>query len=105
MAEEKCGCGDGFVHEKKERSEAEQRKPLNRLKRIEGQIRGIEGMVEKDSYCPEILVQVSAVSAALNAFNRELLARHIRGCVAEDIREGNDASIDELVAVLQKLMK
>ncbi|MEE1352958.1 MAG: metal-sensing transcriptional repressor [Acutalibacteraceae bacterium] len=96
---------NGYIHEMKMRSPEQQKKLLNRLKRIEGQIRGIESMVEKDAYCPEILVQVSAVSSALNSFNKELLACHIRGCVAEDIREGNDAAIDELVEVLQKLMK
>lgn len=94
-----------FIHENKERSDEEKKQLLNRLKRIEGQIRGIENMVEKNSYCPEILIQVSAVNSALNSFNKELLSRHIRGCVAEDIRNGNDDSIDELVKVLQKVMK
>ncbi len=89
----------------KERSEDEQRKLIHRLNRMEGQIRGIRGMVEKDAYCTDILVQVAAVNAALNAFNRELLANHIRTCVAEDIRSGRDEVIDELVATLQKLMK
>ena len=68
-------------------------------------MRGIKGMLEKDAYCPEILVQVSAVNAALNSFNKVLLANHIRTCVAEDIREGKDETIDELVKVLQKLMR
>lgn len=89
----------------KERTEEEQKKLLVRLKKAEGQIRGIEKMVEENIYCPDILVQVSAVTSALNSFNKELLACHIRGCVAEDIREGNDETIDELVSVLQKLMK
>ena len=75
------------------------------MNRIEGQIRGIRGMVEKDVYCPEILVQVAAVNAALNSFNKVLLANHIRTCVAEDIREGKEETIDELVKTLQKLMK
>ncbi len=92
-------------HRKKERSEQEIKKMMNRLKRIEGQIRGIENMLEKDAYCPDILIQVSAVNAALNSFNKCLLAEHIRTCVATDIREGKDESIDELVTVLQKLMK
>ena len=78
---------------------------MNRLKRIEGQVRGIQGMLEKDAYCPEILVQVSAVNAALNSFNKVLLANHIRTCVADDIREGKDETVDELVKVLQKLMR
>ena len=77
----------------------------NRLSRIEGQIRGIRGMVEKDAYCTDILVQSAAVNAAINAFNRDLLANHIRTCVAHDIRAGDDEVIDELVATLQKLMK
>ena len=71
----------------------------------EGQIRGIRGMVEKDAYCADILVQSAAVNAAVNAFNKELLAHHIKGCVARDIREGKDEVIDELVVTLQKLMK
>ena len=92
-------------HRTKERSEKEKRDMLNRLSRIEGQVRGIKRMVESDVYCPEILVQVSAVNAALNSFNKVLLAEHIRSCVAEDIREGKEETIDELVLVLQKLMK
>lgn len=78
---------------------------LNRLSRIEGQVRGIKKMVENDVYCPDILIQVSAINAALNSFNKVLLAEHIRSCVADDIREGKDETIDELVGVLQKLMK
>lgn len=93
------------IHDHKDRSDECKKKLLNRLKRAEGQIRGIEKMVENDAYCPDILIQVQAVTSALNSFNRELLANHIRGCVADDIREGNDATIDELVAVTQKLMK
>ena len=78
---------------------------MNRLSRIEGQVRGIKGMLEKDAYCPEILVQVSAVNAALNSFNKVLLANHIRTCVADDIRDGKDETVDELVKVLQRLMR
>jgi DNA-binding FrmR family transcriptional regulator len=78
---------------------------MNRLSRIEGQIRGIKGMLEKDAYCTDVLTQSAAVSAAMNAFNKELLASHIRTCVARDIREGKDEVIDELVVTLQKLMK
>ena len=89
----------------KERDEKEMRDLMNRLKRIEGQARGIEKMVEKDAYCTDILTQVSAVSAALNSFNKVLLANHVRTCVAENIRNGNDEIIDELVSLLQKLMK
>ena len=99
--EEKCCCS----HKTKERSEDEYKKLIHRLNRIEGQIRGIRGMVENSAYCTDILVQVSAVNAALNAFNKELLANHIRTCVANDIREGKDGTIDELVTTLQKLMK
>ena len=78
---------------------------INRLKKIEGQVKGIQGMVEKNAYCIDILVQVSAINAALNAFNRELLANHIRTCVTEDIRAGKDETIEELVSTMQKLMK
>ena len=97
---EGCCC-----HKTKKRSEEERRKLVNRLSRIEGQIRGVRGMVEKDAYCTDVLMQAAAAGAALNAFNRELLASHIRTCVAEDIRAGKDEVIDELVAALQKLMK
>ena len=96
-----CSC----CHKTKERSEEEYKKLINRLSRIEGQIRGIKGMVEKDAYCTDILMQVSAVSAALNAFNKELLANHIKTCVADDIRNGKDETIDELLSTLQKLMR
>ncbi len=89
----------------KERSEAELRDLVNRLNRVEGQIRGIKGMLEKDAYCADILTQSAAVSAAINAFNRDLLARHIRTCVVRDLREGDDSVVDELVNTVQKLMK
>lgn len=89
----------------KERTDKEYRDLLNRLSRIEGQVRGVRSMVENNAYCPDILVQVSAINAALNSFNKVLLANHIRTCVADHVREGNDEVIDELVATLQKLMK
>ena len=95
-----CAC-----HKTKLRKKEESAKLINRLSRIEGQIRGIKGMVEKDAYCVDILVQVAAANAALNAFTRELLGEHIRTCVAEDIRAGKDETIDELLKTLQKLMK
>lgn len=89
----------------KERSEEEYKKLVNRLSRIEGQIRGIRGMLERDAYCIDIMTQTAAVSAALNAFNKELLGNHIKSCVAEDIRAGKDETMDELIGVLHKLMK
>ncbi len=89
----------------KERSEKEYKDLINRLNRVEGQIRGIKGMLEKDAYCIDILNQVSAANCALNSFTKELLANHIRSCVADDIREGNDDKLNELVCTLQKLMK
>lgn len=102
MEKEKCcHCSQ----RKKERSPEEYKKLINRLNRIEGQIRGIKGMVENNAYCPDILIQSDAVNAAINAFNKELLANHIRTCVADDIRNGKDEVIDELVVTLQKLMK
>ena len=87
------------------RSEEQQKKLIHRLNRIEGQIRGIRGMVEKNAYCADILTQSAAVNAAVNAFNKELLASHIRECVARDIRDGKDEVIDELMVTLHKLMK
>ena len=98
--EEQCFC-----HTTKERSEKEYKDLIHRLNRIEGQIRGIKGMVERDAYCTDILVQVAAVNAALNSFNKVLLANHIKTCVTNDIREGREETVDELVTVLQKLMK
>ena len=90
---------------RKLRSPEEMKQLLNRLSRIEGQLRGIRGMVENDAYCPDIMLQVSAAGAALNAFNREILAAHIRTCVAEGVRSGDEEKIDELVGMLPKLMK
>lgn len=92
-------------HKTKERSEKEYKDLLNRLSRIEGQIRGIKGMVEKDVYCVDILTQVAAANAALNSFNKVLLANHIKTCVTEDVKSGNNEKVDELVEILKKLMK
>lgn len=99
--ENSCCCS----RKKKVRTEKEYKDLQNRLSRIEGQVRGIRKMVEEDAYCTDILTQVSAVQAALNSFNKKLLANHIRTCVAEDIREGKDEVVDDLVNTLQKLMK
>lgn len=101
MEEKSCCCSG----KKKDRSEKEYKDLVNRLSRIEGQIRGIKRMLDEDCYCPDIMVQVAAANAALNSFNKVLLANHIRTCVADDIREGKDDVIDELVATLGKLMK
>lgn len=102
MEPKKCCC---CSQRKKERTPEEYTKLIHRLNRIEGQIRGIRGMVENNAYCPDILMQSAAVTAAMNAFNKELLASHIRTCVSQDIRDGKDEVIDELVSTLQKLMK
>lgn len=101
MCDEKCCCSC----KRKERSEAELKSLINRLNRIEGQVRGVKRMLEEEKYCTDILVQVSAINAALNSFNRELLANHMRTCVVDDIRAGKDEVVDELLATLQKLMK
>ena len=92
-------------HKTKERPEKEYKDLIHRLNRIEGQIRGIRGMVERDAYCTDILTQVAAANAALNSFNKVLLANHIKTCVTEDIRQGKEGTVDELLATLQKLMK
>ena len=99
--EKPCCC----CHKKKERSEKEYKDLIHRLNRIEGQIRGIRNMVEQDAYCPDILIQVAAANAALNSFNKVLLGNHLKTCVANDIREGHDETVDELLKVLQRLMK
>lgn len=101
MCEENVCC----CQKSKHRSEEEYRSLMNRLNRIEGQVRGVKGMLEKEAYCTDILTQVAAVNAALNAFSKELLANHIRTCVAKDIRDGKDEVIDDLVRTMQKLMK
>lgn len=98
-----CCCAADEKHTM--RSEEERKKLLNRLNRIEGQIRGLKGMLEKNAYCPDILTQSAAANAAINSFNKELLASHIRHCVVRDIRAGDDEVIDELVTTLQKLMR
>jgi len=98
--EKECSC-----HKTKERPEKEYKDLIHRLNRIEGQIRGIRGMVEKDAYCTDILTQVAAVNAALNSFNKVLLANHIKTCVTRDIKEGKEETVDELVTTLQKLMR
>ena len=104
MEEHSCCCCGG-TEKTTMRTDEEKRKLQNRLKRIEGQVRGLQTMIERDAYCYDILTQSAAVNAAMNAFNKEILARHIEGCVARDIREGKDEVIDELVTILQKLMK
>lgn len=89
----------------KKRDKEEYTKLMNRLKRIEGQVRGVQGMLENDAYCIDILVQVSAINAALNSFNKELLSNHLKTCVKNNIQGCNDEVVDELIKVLPKLMK
>ena len=89
----------------KDRRPAEYKALLNRLSRIEGQVRGIRGMLEKDVYCVDILVQVAAANSALNSFAKELLGQHISSCVADDLRAGSNEKLDELIKLLPKLMK
>lgn len=101
MSETCCSCGERH----KQRTEEERKALMRRLSIIEGQIRGIRGMLEKDIYCIDILTQVSAANAALNSFSKELLTDHMRTCVLEDIRQGHEEKLDELLKVLPKLMK
>lgn len=100
MSDKKCNC-----HKIKQRSEEEYNKLIHRLNRIEGQIRGIRRMVENSAYCTDILTQSSAVTSAINAFNKELLSNHMHSCVIKDIQEGKLEAIDELTNIVQKLMK
>ena len=102
MACKKC---EEKITRTKTREEKEYRDLMNRLRRIEGQVRGLEGMLDKEAYCADILTQVAATKSALDSFTKVLLASHIRSCVTNDIKEGNDQAIDEFVALLQKLMK
>ncbi len=104
MSEKICCCCEG--HRTKERSDKEYKDLMNRLRRIEGQVRGVENMLEQGAYCPDIMVQISAINSALNSFNKVLLASHMKSCVVEDIQAGRgDEAIDELAALLQKVMK
>ena len=102
MAEIKCECCSAKT---KERSEKEYKDLINRLSRIEGQVRGVKAMLEKDAYCTNIITQVSAINSALNSFNKVLLANHIKTCVTQDIKDGKEETVDELLKTLQKLMK
>ena len=102
-APENCCPASCCCH--KDRSPEEYKALMNRLSRIEGQVRGIRGMLEKDAYCVDILVQVAAVNSALNGFAKELLGQHIRTCVADDLRAGGDEKLEELLKLLPKLMK
>ena len=104
MEIKKCECC-GTAERRTARSENEQKKLLNRLSRIEGQIRGLRKMIENDAYCTDVLTQSAAASAALNSFNKELIGAHVRTCVKDGIRNGNDEVIDELLDTLQRLMK
>lgn len=97
---EEC-CNGKYKH----REEKEYKNLMNRLNRIEGQVRGVRSMIEEERYCVDILTQVSAIQAALNAFNKQLLAAHIKSCVVEDIKEGKEEAVEELCATIQKLMK
>lgn len=96
---EECKCKHTI------RNEEEKKLLINRLKRIEGQIRGIQAMIKRDAYCNDILTQSAAVGAAINSFNKELLSSHIKGCVVRDVRDGKDEILDELVTTIQRLMK
>ena len=101
MENKKCCCADKHTM----RTEEQKRALLNRLKRIEGQVRGIMAMIERDAYCNDVLTQSAAVNAAIGAFNREVLASHIHTCVVRDICEGKDEVTDELIETIKKLMK
>lgn len=101
MEKETCNC----CSKKTERSEEEKKQLLNRLNRIEGQIRGLKRMVETDTYCGDILTQSSAVNAAISSFNKSLLSRHMHTCVVRDIKNGNEDVIDELADIIGKLIK
>ncbi len=96
---------NNIPEKKTHRTEEQKKKLLNRLSRIEGQVRGVSRMIENDAYCNDVLVQSAAIAAAVDAFNRELLRAHVRSCVVRDIRAGNDEVADELIATLERLMR
>ena len=108
VMEEKCCCATAGEDEEKKtrrRTPEEYKRLCNRLSRIEGQIRGIRRMLDESAYCPDILTQAAAANAALNAFSRELLSQHIRSCVVNDLQNGKDETVDELLDTMQKLMR
>lgn len=105
MSDENSRARERCCQKKKHRETAEYRSLLNRLSRIEGQVRGVRNMVEKECYCVDILTQVSAVQSALNSFNKELLSNHIKTCVVEDIQKGDEQVVDELCETIKKLMR
>lgn len=94
-----------FIHKHKKRTDEDKKKLTSRLKRIEGQVRGIIKMIDNDAYCPQILIQVLAVNNALNSFNKELLSCHIRNCVKADIENGDERAVEEFVKMINKLMR
>ncbi len=98
-------CNKESCEKNTHRTDEEKKKLINRLNRIEGQVRGIRGMIEKDAYCADVLVQSAAVNAAINSFNKDLLSRHINSCVVRDIKNGDEEVIDELMKLITKLMK
>ena len=98
-------CNKESCEKNTHRTDEEKKKLINRLNRIEGQVRGIRGMIEKDAYCADVLVQSAAVNAAINSFNKDLLSRHIHSCVVRDIKNGDEEVIDELMKLIRKLMK
>ncbi|OON86266.1 CsoR family transcriptional regulator [Oribacterium sp. C9] len=100
-----CSTDDNERHKHKPRTPEQEKALVNRLNRIEGQICGIRKMIQENRYCPDVLIQVSSVQASLNSFNKELLSAHIKTCVVDDIKEGNEAVVDELCELLKKTMK
>ena len=98
-------CNKESCEKNRHRTDEEKKKLINRLNRIEGQVRGIRGMIEKDAYCADVLVQSAAVNASINSFNKDLLSRHIHSCVVRDIKNGDEEVIDELMKLITKLMK
>ena len=98
-------CNKESCEKNTHRTDEEKKKLINRLNRIEGQVRGIRGMIEKDAYCADVLVQSAAVNAAINSFNKDLVSRHIHSCVVRDIKNGDEEVIDELMKLITKLMK
>ena len=102
---ESCSCQEGCCVKTKHRDSEEYKSLIHRLNRIEGQVLGIRSMLEEERYCVDILTQVSAIQSALNAFNKELLSNHIKTCVVEDIKKGDEAVVDELCDTIRRLMK
>ncbi|OMF40008.1 CsoR family transcriptional regulator [Paenibacillus amylolyticus] len=107
--QEEVSChaeGSDGKHVRKSHHSQEMKSNLvSRLNRVEGQIRGIKGLIEKDTYCDDVLTQIAAAQSALNSVGKLLLEGHMKSCIVERIQAGEHEVVDELLVTMRKLMK